>query len=119
MNKNTIALFVLLTTLVFSFVSYTHPPTKIEMEFNNEDKILKVDVHHPVLAPRNHYINKIEVYVNDNLKIIQDFDHQLSKKTQKAGYFIFEAKKGDVIKVKATCNKHGDKTASLTVKEKQ
>jgi desulfoferrodoxin (superoxide reductase-like protein) len=115
MSKSRIAILILLTTLAFSFINYAHPPTKIDMNFNNEDKILKVEVHHPVLAPKNHYIKEIEIYINDNLKIIQKFDYQLSKESQKAGYFIFEAKKGDVIKIKAYCNKHGDKTATLVV----
>jgi desulfoferrodoxin (superoxide reductase-like protein) len=116
MNKSRIAISILLTsTLVFSLVSYAHPPTKIDINFNNEDKILKVEIYHPVLAPENHYIKGIEIYINDNLKIIQKFDRQLSKESQKAGYFLFEAKKGDVIKIKAYCNKHGDKTATLVV----
>jgi desulfoferrodoxin (superoxide reductase-like protein) len=116
MNKSRIAISILLSSiLVFSLVSYAHPPTKIDTNFNNEDKILKVEVHHPVLAPENHYIKGIEVYLNDNLKIIQKFDSQLSKESQKAGYFLFEAKKGDIIKIKAYCNKHGDKTATLIV----
>jgi len=119
MKKNRIFTIALLSILVFSLKTYTHPPARIDLDFNNEEKILRVEVHHPVLLVKNHYIKKIEVYLNGDLKIVQDFDGQLTKKTQKAGYFIFEAKKGDVIKVKAICNKHGDKTASLIVQEKQ
>jgi desulfoferrodoxin (superoxide reductase-like protein) len=112
-------ILVLSTILVFSLRIYSHAPTKIDMDFNIEDKILNVEVHHPVFTPKNHYINKMEVYLNDKLMIIQNFDAQIGKKTQKAIYFIFEAKKEDVIKVKAFCNKHGDKTASLVVQEKK
>ncbi len=119
MKKNRIFAIVLLSMLVFSLKTFTHPPSKIDLDFNNEEKILKVEVHHPVLLVRDHYIKKIEVYLNDDLKIVQDFDRQLTKETQKAGYFIFEAKKGDVIKVKAICNKHGDKTVSLVVQKKE
>jgi len=119
MYKNKILVFVVIMIFGLSLNIYSHAPTKIDMNFNNEDKILKVEIHHPVLLPGNHYIKKIEVYLNDDLKIVQDFDRQITKKTQKAGYFIFEAKKGDVIKVKAICNKHGDKTESLIVQEKQ
>ena len=118
MNKNRIFVVVLLVLFAFSLKTYTHPPAKIDLDFSNEEKILRIEIHHPVLLVKNHYINKIEVYVNDDLKIVQDFDRQLTKKTQKAGYFIFEAEKGDVIKVKAICNKHGDRTASLVVQEK-
>ena len=112
-------ILILLTILVFSLRIYSHPPTKIDINFNIEDKILNVEVNHPVLTPKNHYINKIEVYLNDKLMIIQNFDAQIAKKTQKALYFIFEAKEEDVIKVKAYCNKHGDKTASLIVQEEK
>ena len=118
MNKNRVLVVVLLVLLAFSLKTYTHPPTKIDMGFDNEEKILRVEIHHPVLLVRNHYINKIEVYLNDDLIIVQDFKLQLTKKTQKAGYFIFEAKEGDVIKVKAICNKHGDRTSSLVVQKK-
>lgn len=119
MKKNRICAIVLLLILVFTLKTFAHPPSKIDLEFNNEEKILRIEVHHPVLLVRNHYINKIEVYLNDDLIIVQDFDHQLTKKTQKAGYFIFEAEKGDVIKVKANCNKHGDRTARLIVQEEK
>lgn len=119
MFRNKIFVFVLLMILGLSLNIYSHAPTKIDMDFDNEEKILRVEVHHPVLFIRNHYINKTEVYLNDDLKIVQDFDRQLTKKTQKAGYFIFETQKGDVIKVKAICNKHGDKTATLVVQEKK
>jgi desulfoferrodoxin (superoxide reductase-like protein) len=119
MKKNRIFAIVVLSILVFSLKTFTHPPAKIDLDFDNEEKILRIEVHHPVLLVRNHYVNKIEVYLNDDLIIVQDFHHQLTKKTQKAGYFIFEAEKGDVIKVKANCNKRGDRTASLVVREKE
>jgi len=118
-KKNRICKVVLLSILVFFLKSYAHPPTKIGMDFSNETKILKLEIQHPVLSPENHYIKKVEVYLNDNLIIVQDFDRQTTKESQKAGYFIFETKKGDVIKVKAICNKHGDKTVSLVVQEKK
>ncbi len=119
MYKNKILVFVVIMIFGLSLNIYSHSPTKIDLNFDNENKILKVEVYHPVLLPRNHYINKIEVYLNDNLIIVQEFDRQLTKKTQKAGYFIFEAEKDDVIKVKAICNKHGDKTSHLVVQEKE
>ena len=119
MSKKKILNFVLLAVLITSLKVYSHPPVKIDLNFNNEDMVLKVDVYHTVLLPGNHYIDKIEVYLNDNLIITQEFDRQLTKEVQKAGYFIFEAKKNDVIKVKASCNKHGDKTSRLVVKEKE
>lgn len=119
MKKNRISKIVFLSICLFSLKTYSHPPQKINLDFNNEEKILKIEVIHPVLSPENHYIKKIEVYLNDNLRIVQDFDHQITKEKQKAGYFIFEAKKGDVIKVKAICNKHGDKTEKLIVQKKK
>jgi desulfoferrodoxin (superoxide reductase-like protein) len=119
MSKNRIFILVLLTILFISLKTLSHAPTKIDMDFDNQDKILKLEIYHPVLSPKDHYIKKIEVYLNDNLKIVQDFDRQMTDKTQKAGYFIFEAQKGDVIKVKAICSKHGDKTVSLVVQEKK
>jgi desulfoferrodoxin (superoxide reductase-like protein) len=119
MSKNRIFILVLLAIPFISLKTLSHAPTKIDMDFDNQDKILKLEIYHPVLLPENHYIKKIEVYLNGNLKIVQDFDRQLTDKAQKAGYFIYEAQKGDVIKVKAICSKHGDKTVSLIVQEKK
>jgi desulfoferrodoxin (superoxide reductase-like protein) len=119
MKKNRMLVSFLLSIFLFSLKTYSHSPAKINLDFNNEEKILKVEVLHSVLSPGNHYIKKIEVYLNDSLKIVQNFNRQITKESQKALYFIFEAKKDDVIKVKGTCNKYGDKTVSLIVKEKQ
>jgi desulfoferrodoxin (superoxide reductase-like protein) len=119
MSKKTILIFVSLVTLITSLKVYSHAPAKIDLNFDNEDKVLKVEVHHPIFSSENHYIAKIEVYLNDNLIIIQEFKNQSTKRVQKAGYFIFEAKKDDIIKVKAFCNKNGDKTSHLVVTEKE
>jgi desulfoferrodoxin (superoxide reductase-like protein) len=119
MKKNRMLINFFLSVFLFSLKTYSHPPAKINLDFNNEEKILKVEVLHPVLSPENHYIKKIEVYLNDSLKIVQNFNRQITKDSQKALYFIFEAKKDDIIKVKGTCNKYGDKTVSLVVQEKK
>jgi len=95
-----------------------HFPSDVKIEFDNEIKTLYVEVTHPVNNVKSHYINKIEVYLNDVLKIVQYFSEQKDKKTQLATYLLWELKEGSKIKVTASCSIHGFKTREMVI-EKQ
>jgi len=95
-----------------------HPPSDVKIEFDNETKTLYVEITHPVNNVKSHYINKIEVYLNDVLRIVQNFSEQKDKKAQLATYLLWEVKEGSKIKVMASCSIHGFKTREMVI-EKQ
>lgn len=113
-----IALLITAALVMFSPKLLSHSPEQIELTFDNETKLLQVDAQHEVRNEDKHYVEKIEVFLNGELRIVQDFKKQESKKSQRATFLIFDAGKGDKIKVIAHCSIHGEKTNEITVREK-
>ena len=98
-------------SLIFN-LSYAHPPWNIEMEL--EGKELKAIVYHDVSGTQ-HYIYKVEIYVNGTKHITQEFFTQVDD-VQIIHAYIPSLEKGDLIELKAFCNQGGDLVSELTVK---
>ena len=105
-------IIVLIVSLFYSILVFAHPPTKIDISVN--ETVIGIIVTHPVPNPANHYINKIEVSLNEKKIIEQSFSLQ-TENTQKASYNIPELKKGDVVTVEADCNQYGELEQKITV----
>jgi desulfoferrodoxin (superoxide reductase-like protein) len=111
---------VLFCLLAFaSFKAFGHPPATVELNFDLETKILNVKVSHSINDVEKHFINKIEVYLNDELMVVQNFKKQKDNKMQEALYFLNDATAGNKIKVKATCSIFGSKTGEIVIEEQK
>lgn len=102
---------------IFSLELFSHSPEKLELNFDNSTKILLIEAQHKTTNPKKHYVKTIQVFLNDDLRITQNFKKQESKMAQNATFFLFDAKVGDKIKVKAECSIHGEKTKEIVIKE--
>ena len=112
-------LMVVIMSLMFTGMGFAHPPTSVEMEFNNETKVLTVFVTHPVNKIDKHFVDKIVVELNDKEIITQTFRKQKDGEAQEAMYIIVDAKVGDTMAVTGYCNISGKKKTSLTVEEEE
>lgn len=113
-----IQLILTVIMIMTSFILIAHPPKDAEISFNNTTKILNVNVPHSIKKTRVHYIEKIEVYLNNRLKIVQYFHQQMSKSEQNAKFLLTEAVGEDKIEVKIFCKLFGDVTRNITVEGK-
>jgi len=109
----------IIVSLIFAGVCFAHPPTGVEMEFDNETKVLTVLVTHPVNKINKHFIDKIVVELNDKEIVTQTFRTQGDGEGQEVMYVIVDAKAGDTIAVTGYCNVSGKKKASLTVEDQE
>jgi desulfoferrodoxin (superoxide reductase-like protein) len=111
---------VLLCLIAFaSFKVFGHPPSEVELKFDFQTKILNVKVSHSTNDVSKHYIKKIEVYLDDELMVGQNFKTQKDNKIQEALYFLNDAAVGNKIKVKATCSIFGSKTEEIVIEEQK
>ncbi|HSQ34772.1 MAG TPA: hypothetical protein VLQ89_02160 [Candidatus Binatia bacterium] len=104
-----------LCLLLLSFVLSAHPPKSIELSYDGEKATLAVKVWHKVGDPESHIIEKISVFLGDEQIAEKAYTRQQTESFQ-ADVFDFSAKPlkpGDIIKVRATCNKFGRKTVQL------
>lgn len=109
------SLLALVFAFVLSGVSFAHPPSDIKAEFSILSHDLTATIVHPVDNPSEHYISAIEVTLN-NQPVIQDtLDRQDSETSIMVIYNIPTAGLGDVIEIKAHCNKGGELAKKITV----
>lgn len=107
------ALILLMSVLILAI--YAHAPSTIELTFDVKTEILDVTVIHPVGNVEKHYVEKIEVFIDDEMVIVQTFKRQMNNREQKASYLLFEAEENSKIKVVAHCSIHGSLSEETTV----
>ena len=95
-------------------ISWATPPSKIILTYDQDKKILNIDVEHVSSHLRKHHIRKLVVYKND--KEVQTFYY--SNQTSSTGLVqdvSLEAKPEDIIKVVVTCTESGPTEEVLTI----
>lgn len=108
-------LFSVILVFILTFNVYAHPPGNIEMSFNAENNMLEVTVPHNSNDNTDHFVNNVEVFLNDNLQIEQSFIMQTDNEVQYLHYMIPGAKSGDTIRLVAECNKFGSRETEITL----
>ena len=92
-----------------------HPPTKIDISYNAADKVVKAVITHPVQDPTNHYIGKVDVFLNGKEIISQEITRQDNQETQTVEYRLPDAKSGDIVGVEGHCNRYGERKEEITL----
>ena len=93
-----------------------HPPRDMTLTYDKEKGTLHISLSHISKNPRDHFIRKIIVYKNNEELEEHYFVTQTSGKGLETDISI-EAGAGDVIGIKAICNKAGYAEAKLTIEE--
>lgn len=100
-------ILMLCSLLLTSAQAFAHPPSDIQIEFDNNTKTLKAVVYHSVANPLTHYIKKVDISLNGQKVQTLNFTRQMQKTTQPVETMVPEAKAGDVLSVEAYCNLYG------------
>ncbi len=108
-------LFSMVTLLILSLSAMAHAPKKIELTFNKETKTLSADIFHKVKDVEEHYISDVIIYINDVEVQSSTYEKQANKLDEKLEFKLDNVKEGDIIKLKAKCNKFGSKSSKIVV----
>ncbi|HEX9934387.1 MAG TPA: hypothetical protein VGB38_04245 [bacterium] len=92
-----------------------HPPSDIRASFDPGTHLLELRVVHDTRDTLKHFIERVEVRVNDGAWITQVFFSQESKPEQKAVYLVMDLKTGDAVTIEGRCNVHGKKTKTINI----
>jgi hypothetical protein len=113
--------FIFFTTLIlistlFATNIKAHSPSSMNISYDLEAKTIDAVITHTVSNPGSHYVNKLEIKINDEL--YETFEYT----SQPGSSFTYSldsinASTGDIIEVKALCNQGGQITKQLTVGE--
>ncbi len=97
---------------LFPGIACAHSPSEVKIDYDLSSQTLKATITHTRFSD-GHYINKVEIRKNGNLVNLQEYKNQPSE-TFDHSYKV-TAIAGDVLEVKAFCNKFGSKAEKLTV----
>lgn len=101
---------------ILPFYLFADPAKKVNVTYNPETKILKIEAVHPVANVSGHFIDVIKILVDGKeVKVIKP-SKQSSLKAEVVEVEIGVLKKGSKVEVKTHCNQFGDKSGKLTVK---
>lgn len=113
---------ILLMTGWFVFILFSlhfnvvqaHPPTNMTGSYDQNTEILTVTIIHPVSDPNKHYIEMVEVRVNDTIVLTEYYTSQPNSNIFTYKYSIV-AGDGAYILIEARCNENGGMGISVIV----
>jgi hypothetical protein len=106
---------VTVLVLVLSQTAFAHAPSRIEMDYDPETKVVTATIFHSVEKPGEHYVAEIIVAVNGKRVVKHDAILQEDKEKQVVSYRLPGVKSGDRITVEANCSISGMKEAVLEI----
>ncbi len=105
MGKLTVLLCGILAVNVSLFA---HPPEKITAAFDVQTKKLTTTIIHPVREPKDHFIERFQVIVNDIRVVDEMFKEQEDYAHETFECVLQDVKSGDLITLRALCVKEGN-----------
>jgi hypothetical protein len=114
MNSRKLLITVIVMILGWQLIM-AHPASDIEMNYDTENKVIKVTMTHVTKDQSEHFINKVVIQVNGKRRIEQTYPEQKDKQTQNALFLIIDLKSGDKIDITAHCNVFGKLKKSFTI----
>ena len=115
-NRRVFGICMILAVLAFfAFYPVTagaHGPKEVKLAYDIGSKTLEATITHTPHS-ESHYIQKVEIKKNGEVVTLQEYSSQPTE-TFTYSYKV-EAVAGDVIELKASCNRFGSRTEKLTV----
>ena len=112
--KSLMFLTATISIILLSSSAYANPPEDMVLGYDTTTSTLDVTITHPTLDPTIHYIYKVDVRVNGELTLSEEYSSQPTSSTFTYSYTV-EANADDEISVTAICNLFGSLTRTLTV----
>ncbi|UCB58443.1 MAG: hypothetical protein JSV67_07530 [Thermoplasmatales archaeon] len=108
-----VSIVLLFGMIIFSTQVLANPPDEINLKYNFSTQNLDVEIIHPTLDSNSHYIYKVDIKVNGNLYLSEQYTNQPSNTFIYS--YIIEAEPGDEISVSAFCSLYGSLTETITI----
>lgn len=114
--KYLVICMLLVSTIGFTIPVLAHPPLDMELNYSLDKSEITVTITHETPAPSVHYVNKVDIELNDVIIISEDYTSQPTNDVFTYVYTV-DADVGDLITVTAYCNIQGSITRSITVND--
>jgi len=112
--------YVFLISVIFvTFLlnpALAHNPSDMDLEYDFINKKLDVTITHSVVAPNDHYIKSVEIFINDVSYLIVNYTSQPTLSLFTYTYDL-DAADSDIIRVIAICSITGSITQEIILQE--
>ena len=105
---------LLISTLAMATTTLAHPPQDMTLEYDLNTSNLNVTIQHESPAPTIHYIEKVDIKLNDVLYDSFEYTSQPTNDIFTYNYTVNGAI-GDVIEVTSICKIQGSVTRTITI----
>lgn len=105
--------FFLIVSLFASTIT-AHPPSRVELNYDQAKTMLEVTISHRVGNPNNHYVESVVVTRNGETVLEKDYSKQKDRSEFTYRYDL-AAENDDTFSVNAQCNRFGNVSGSITV----
>lgn len=107
------AVMGLICFLAFMASVYAHGPQTVELKYSGSPPSLTVTVTHTPFHGDRHFINELAIMKNGRSVGIYPLKDQTEGTFTRT--YPLSVMPGDVLEVKATCNRYGSRTGKITV----
>jgi hypothetical protein len=114
-SKAILVLLLLLSVLVMVSPGAAHPPSSIDLRYEPAGRLLVVAFKHLVQDGQSHYIKEVQVQINGKAFARVELYAQAGKEAGQVSMALSDVKQGDLVSVKATCNKFGEMKKDLRI----
>ena len=106
-------IFISIIASLLTISSFAHAPRDISLRYDRNEQELRIDVNHNVTNIEKHYIKEIFVSINGTPKDTISLRAQSRNHRERVYVSTPKLRNGDIIEVRALCNKAGE----LSIKE--
>lgn len=106
---------VMVVVMMLSQAAFAHAPSRIELDYDPETKVVTATIFHSVANPEKHYVANIIVSVNGKRVVEHKAILQEDNEKQVVSYRLPGVKSGDRVTVEAACSISGVKEAVLEI----
>lgn len=114
-KKMFLAVVLLLSLMVMANEGAAHPPSSIDLRYEPAGRLLVVAFKHLVQDGQSHYIKEVQVQINGKAFARVELYAQAGKDAGQVSMVLPDVKQGDLVSVKATCNKFGEMKKDLRI----
>jgi len=115
-GKYLFVVIMLVITPLFGLNVLAHPPIDLSLEYDIDTNNLIVTIIHETPAPELHYINRVDIKINDVLFLSEEYTSQPTNDVFTYNYII-DGSFGDEIMVAAYCNIQGSITRTIIIED--
>lgn len=114
-KKMFLAVVLLLSVLVLANAAAAHPPSSIDLRYEPAGRLLVVAFKHLVQDEQSHFIKEVKIHINGKEFGKFELYVQAGKDGGQVSVTLPVVKQGDLVSVKAECNKFGELKKDLRI----